>query len=204
MDIINNFIDALAQSFGIFGFAAVIFAETGLFFGFFLPGDSLLISAGIFASNGTLNIWYLLPALIFASIAGDNTGFWIGRTYGDKFFKADAKILKKDYLDKAHEFFIKNGMLAIIFAKFIPAVRTFTPIVMGAAKIDPRKFLAYSIISGLIWAGGLTFLAYKISSYFDLKKYDNYIILGVIVLSLIPVIREYLKAKKASTSKTTV
>lgn len=197
MDILHNFIDWAVNSFGVLGVMGVIFAETGLFFGFFLPGDSFLFLAGSLASAGKLDPWLLIPGVIIASIAGDNTGFWMGQKWGVKMFTPKSKILKTDYLDKAREFFKKHGMMAIVLAKFIPAVRTFTPIVMGASHGVPwLKFLGYSVVSALLWGGGMTLLGYAIGSLFDFKKYELWFILGIILISLLPIIREWYKMRR--------
>jgi membrane-associated protein len=201
MQWLNQWIDWLTATFGVLGVMGVIFAETGLFFGFFLPGDSFLFAAGAIASTGQLNPWYLIPGVMFASIAGDNTGYWMGKKWGVKMFTPQSKILRLDYLEKAKDFFAKYGLSAILLAKFIPAVRTFTPIVMGASGVDRKKFFLYSVMSGVVWAGGLTTLGLIIGKLLDFKKYELWFIGGIIILSLLPVAREWWKMRQAKSNE---
>ena len=185
---------------------AVIFIETGLVLMPFLPGDSLLFTAGLFANqiNATtgepfLNITYLLVLLITAAIIGDNTNYWIGRTAGLKVLQLKVKgkkIVKQDYLDKTHSFYEKNGPKTIIMARFVPIVRTFAPFVAGIAEMNYRKFLSYDIAGGIIWVGSLTIAGYFLGEIPWIRKNIELVALGIIFLSVVPMIIGFLNERK--------
>ena len=185
---------------------AVIFIETGLVLMPFLPGDSLLFTAGLFANqiNATtgepfLNITYLLVLLITAAIVGDNTNYWIGRTAGLKVLQLKVKgknIVKQDYLDKTHSFYEKNGPKTIIMARFVPIVRTFAPFVAGIAEMNYRKFLSYDIAGGIIWVGSLTIAGYFLGEIPWIRKNIELVALGIIFLSVVPMIIGFLNERK--------
>lgn len=180
----------LIKAAGYAGLFGIIFAESGLFIGFFLPGDSLLFTAGFLASQGFLNVYILAPLLFVAAVAGDSTGYAFGYRVGPKIFKKEESLFfKKDNLLKAQEFFAKHGGKTIILARFVPIVRTFAPILAGVGKMHYRTFLAYNLIGGLLWAVGLTFLGYFLGRTIpNVDKYLLPIILGIIFLSFLPTI----------------
>lgn len=180
---------------GYLGLFAIVFAESGLFFGFFLPGDSLLFTAGFLASQGYLNIFWLVPMLFVAAVLGDSVGYWFGKKVGPKIFKReDSLFFHKSYLEKARAYFEKYGPKTIIIARFIPAVRTFAPIFAGVGQMEYKKFLTYNIVGGFLWAVGLTVLGYLLGNTIpDVDKYIVPIVLGIIVLSVLPPIFHFFK-----------
>ncbi|MEK7595384.1 MAG: VTT domain-containing protein [Patescibacteria group bacterium] len=181
-------LEELIRSTGYLGLFSIVFAESGLFFGFFLPGDSLLFTAGFLASQNLLNIYILLPLLTIAAISGDSVGYWFGRKLGNKVFnKEDSLLFKKRHLESAKKFYEKHGGKTIILARFVPAVRTFAPIVAGAADMHYKTFVSYNVIGGIIWAFGLTLLGYFLGALIpDVDKYLLPILVLIIVLSVLP------------------
>ena len=196
-------IDTLLGIFGNWVYLAlwfVIFAETGLAVGFFLPGDSLLVVSGLFAAANKLNIFLVLIAFFLGSVIGDSTGYWTGRKMGPALFKReDSKIFKPSRVKKAHEFFEKYGAKTVILARFVPIVRTFAPIVIGAAEMKYSTFLTYSIIGGLLWINSMVlggyFLGGVIESALGIKLEDHIekVVIVVVFLSLLPPIIEFIK-----------
>lgn len=185
----------LITTFGLLGIFFIIFAESGLFFGFFFPGDSLLLTAGLFASRGDLNLLLLILLTGTAAIAGDSTGYWVGRKMGEKLFaKEESRFFKKSHLLKAQDFYNKHGGKTIILARFMPFVRTFAPMVAGAAKMQYSVFLLYNVLGGLLWGVGLPLVGFYLGSLVD-DKYFLLIVFAVIFLSVAPtgfhVIKEY-------------
>ena len=191
-------ITGIVQTFGILGVSIIIFAESGLFFGFFFPGDSIIFTAGILASQGFLNITTLVVCVWLAAIIGDTVGYWFGAKIGIKIFNKEKSLFfNKKYPERAHEFYAKHGAHAIIFARFIPAVRTFVPIMAGVGKMTYEKFLSYNIIGGTIWTLGLSLGGYFLGrSVANIDQYIIPIILLIIVISLIPLIPEFLKSRR--------
>jgi len=172
------------------GLFAIIFAESGLFFGFFLPGDSLLLTVGLFAYKGLLNIWILLPLLFAAAVLGDNVGYWFGRKTGKPLFSREKSLLfRPKNLLAAKAFYEQHGGKTIILARFMPFIRTFAPIVAGAVEMDYRKFMIFNLIGGFIWAIGLTLAGYGLGSLFPPEVLDKYflvIVVLVIGISVLP------------------
>ena len=178
----------------------VIFIETGLVAMPFLPGDSLLFMAGLFARSGELNIAYLFILLFIAAVLGDNCNYWIGRKIGVRIFNIKFRgkpLVKKEYLDKTHVFFEKHGTKAIIMARFVPFVRTFAPFAAGIAEMNYKKYLAFDLIGGALWIGGLTSAGYLLGEVEFIKKHVDLVCLGIILLSVLPIIFGYLKSKIA-------
>jgi membrane-associated protein len=167
---------------------AIVFAESGLFFGFFLPGDSLLFTAGFLASQGVFNLPALALGCFVAAVLGDNVGYASGARFGRKLFQRDdSRFFKKKYLVSAEDFFKKHGKMALILARFTPIVRTFAPIVAGIGAMRYRTFLVYNVAGGLIWTFGLTLLGFYLGKLIpDVDKYLLPITLAVIVLSFVP------------------
>ena len=178
----------------------IIFAETGLLIGFFLPGDSLLVTTGLLIATGVvdMNIYLLNVLLISAAIIGDAVGYYIGRKMGQKLYeKPDGKIFKREHIVKTHEFYEKHGGKTIIIARFIPIVRTFAPVVAGAADMTYKKFATYNILGGILWITSTTFLGYGLGNTIpNVTDYLHYIIGIVILLSILPPIFEILKERK--------
>ena len=188
----------LIKTIGLIGIFLFIFAESGLFFGFFLPGDSLLFSAGFLASQDALNIFLLIPLMCIGAVLGDNVGYWFGAKVGPALFKReDSRLFRKEYLERTHIFYERHGVSAIVLARFVPIVRTFTPILAGIAAMSYRKFLAYNVIGGVLWGAGVTFAGYYLVEKFPIvERYLTPIILAIIITSLIPIIFEWIKSAK--------
>ena len=179
------------------GIFAIVFAESGLFFGFFLPGDSLLFTAGLLASQSFFNIYALLIVLAVAAILGDNVGYWFGRTIGKKIYsQKSSRFINKEHIDRTHEFYVRYGSRAIVIGRFVPIVRTFVPILAGVGEMKYKTFFLYNIIGGFLWSVGITLLGYILGA--SVPNIDSYllpIILGIIIISFIPVIMEMLKKR---------
>ncbi len=177
----------------------VIFAETGLFFGFFLPGDSLLFMAGLFCATGLLDvsIYVLTITLIIAAIAGNFVGFWFGKRTGPLLLKRkDSLLFKKKYVETARDFYQKYGGLALIISRFLPIFRTFVPIFAGIVLVDFRRFTFYNITGAILWVGSLVLSGYFLGRKFpQIEEYLLYIVIGIIVLSTIPVISTFVRKK---------
>lgn len=188
----------IIKTAGLLGIVLIIFAESGLFFGFFLPGDSLLFAAGLLASKGYLSISALLVLCFAAAVIGDNVGYAFGKKAGPMLFKReDSKFFHKSHIEKASAFYQKHGKKTIIFARFIPVVRTFAPIVAGVANMDYTTFFRYNLIGGLIWTWGLLGLSYLLGNIVpNVEEYLTPIIVFIVVLSFIPATYEFLKRKR--------
>lgn len=188
----------LIQSGGILLIAAIVFAESGLLIGFFLPGDTLLFTAGFFAAQGELPLGWLLFAVILAAIIGDNVGYSFGRRLGPRIFrKPDGIIFRQEYLVRAEKFYEKHGGKTIILARFTPIVRTFAPIVAGAAKMTRRNFFIYNIVGGISWGAGITLLGFWLGSRIsNIEKYLLPVMLAAVILSSTPAIFHLLKDPK--------
>lgn len=179
--------------------AMIVFAETGLLAGFFLPGDSLLVTAGLVcALDGEMRIEFLLLILSFAAIIGDSTGYAIGRFFGPRLFnKEDSFFFRKSHVDKTHAFFEKYGAKTIILARFVPIIRTFAPTVAGVGHMNYAKFVTYNIVGGILWVFSMTLLGYFLArSIPDIEKKVHWVILTVIVISLLPIIKEIFDARR--------
>ena len=177
----------------------IVFVETGFFVGFFLPGDSLLVTAGVFAASGQLNIAELLLLVPLCAIVGDQIGYWIGRKAGQALYRReDSLIFKKRHLQRAHDFYEKYGGKTVILARFIPIVRTFCPPVAGAAQMPYGRYFAYDIAGGLLWGGGMVLGGYTLGRQIpNISQNIHYVIAVVIVLSLLPPVISILRARSA-------
>ncbi len=191
-------LDQLVLTAGYAGLAAIVFSETGLLAGFFLPGDSLLVTAGLLASRGILNIVILNLVLVAAAILGDSTGYWIGYVSGPKLFKKENSLFfKKEYLERTHGFFEKYGGKTIVLARFVPIVRTFAPTVAGVGRMAYRHFLFFNIFGGLLWVLSMTLTGYYLGRLVpDIDKHLHWVIFAVIVISFLPLAREACRARK--------
>jgi membrane-associated protein len=190
----------IIKAFGYVGVFSMVFAESGLFFGFFLPGDSLLFTAGFLASQHVFNIWVLLALCIVGAIGGDSVGYWTGRKLGGWLMnRKDTIFFQKKHLITAQEFYKKHGGKTLILARFMPAVRTFAPIVAGMAHMHYDTFLLYNVVGGFLWAVGLTLLGYFLGSAIpNVDKYLLPIIGGIVVISALPALLHLRKEKKLS------
>ncbi len=191
---------ALVTWAGYIGLFAIIFTETGLFFGFFLPGDSLLVTAGLLISQGLqIDLLTLGVLLTVAAVAGDTLSYWIGRTSGPRLFaREDSLFFKRKHLMKAAEFYEKHGSKTIVLARFMPIVRTFAPVVAGAAMMNYRRFWIYNLVGGIAWIWSMLIAGYVLGSRFPaVGKHLEKVILIVIFLSILPGIISWLRARKA-------
>ncbi len=182
----------------------IVFIETGFFVGFFLPGDSLLITAGILAAGGFLPLrWLLLPVMLCA-IVGDQIGYWIGRSAGAALYKRqDSFFFRRSHLQRAHDFYEKYGGRAVIFARFVPIVRTFCPPVAGAARMPYGRYVMFDIFGGIFWVGAMILGGYSLGrSVPNIGKYIHYVIAVVAVVSILPAVIGVLKSRKAPPSAT--
>lgn len=190
----------LIRSFGTIGLILIIFAESGLLIGFFLPGDSLLFTAGLFASQGKLNLAVILVGCFLAAVIGDQVGYAFGKRVGPSIFqRPNSRFFKQEHVERANEFFEEHGAKTIVMARFVPVVRTFAPILAGVGTMKYRTFLAYNIVGGLLWAVGVTLLGYFLGDAIGADNIDKYllpIIFVIIVISLIPPFLEYRKHKR--------
>ncbi len=181
-------LEELIRTVGYVGMFAIVFAETGLLIGFFLPGDSLLFTAGFLASQDYLNIWILVPVCFVAAIAGDATGYYIGHRFGRSLYeRPDSRWFRKDHLIKAEEFFKKHGGKAIVIARFMPIVRTFAPVVAGVSAMHYRSFAIYNVFGAVLWAIGVTLAGFFLGSTIPgIDKYLLPIIVLILVASVAP------------------
>lgn len=196
----------IIQAGGILLVAAIVFAESGLLIGFFLPGDTLLFTAGFFASQGELNIVWLLLAIILAAVIGDNVGYTIGQKTGHKIFKKqDGILFRHEYIEKAEAFYEAHGGKTITIARFVPIVRTFAPVVAGVGRMDRKKFMLYNIAGAILWGSSITLLGYFLGS--KIPHIDTYIIPVVLLATiftfappLIHILKDPQTRKKIKTS----
>jgi membrane-associated protein len=199
---LHQFIDPekLLKEGGFYVVIFVIFAETGLFFGFFLPGDYLLFLAGMFVATGKLdvNIYVLIFGLVLSAISGNFTGYWFGKKTGPVLYhRKDTFFFKKRYLKAAEEYYNKQGAFALIMGRFVPIVRTFAPIFAGVVKLDFKKFALYNICGAFLWITSLTLLGYFLGKRFEkeIDAYLLYIIVGFIVITTIPLVVTFVKKR---------
>ncbi|MDG9713078.1 DedA family protein [Streptomyces sp. DH10] len=197
----------LIETFSLPGILLIVFAESGLFA--FLPGDSLLFTAGLFVAEGTYitqPLWLVCTLIVIAAVVGDQVGYMIGKFLGPKLFnRPNSKLFKQENLDKAHEFMEKYGPKAIVLARFVPIVRTFAPIVAGAGRMKYRTFVTYNVIGGIAWGTGVTLAGYWLGQIDFIKKNVESILILIVLLSVVPIIIEYLRdrsQKKRAASQT--
>jgi membrane-associated protein len=207
MDLFHRIYDvqAIITWGGMAALVAVVFAETGLLVGFFLPGDSLLVTAGVFCTSANptgrplLNIVWLIFAVSIAAVAGDQVGFYIGRKTGPKLFTRENSLLfNKKHLIRTHEFYERHGGKTIIIARFMPIIRTFAPVVAGVGDMNYRRFVSYNVFGGIGWVMSMTGIGYGLASVWpDVTKHIEKLIILVIFLSLLPGIIGYLRSMMA-------
>ncbi len=197
MSFFNIDIIELVRITGYLGLFVIIFSESGVFFGFFLPGGSLLFTAGLLASQGLFNIYWLVLVVASAAILGDSTGYWFGKKVGNKIFtKEDSLFFNKKYLEKTKMFYEKYGPMTIVIGRFVPIVRTFAPILAGVGKMNYKKFLAYNILGAFFWAVGLALLGYFLGTTIPgIEKYITQIVILIVILSVLPILFN-LRSKK--------
>lgn len=198
-DVFHLFTDVkgLVQYGGMLLVCGIVFVETGLFVGFFLPGDSLLVTAGVFAAAGHLSLGWLLSLVWLCAVAGDQLGYWIGRRAGVALFKRnDSLLFKKRYLEKAHEFYSKYGGKTVILARFVPIIRTFASPVAGIGRMNYRRFLSYDIFGGFLWVWSMVLLGYFLASTIpEIEKRIHIVIAVIVLLSIVPAIIEAIRQR---------
>ncbi|KPI20013.1 SNARE associated protein [Actinobacteria bacterium OK074] len=193
--------NTMLDSFGIWGLLLVVFAESGLLIGFFLPGDSLLFTCGLLITAGTLDfpLWAAIALICLAAILGDQAGYMFGKKVGPSLFKRpDSRLFKQENVAKAHEFFEKHGPKSLILARFVPIVRTFTPIIAGVSGMQYRSFLKFNVIGGVLWGAGVTLLGSWLGNIEFVHKNIEAILILIVFVSVIPVIIEFLRARGKS------
>ncbi len=208
MELLKQFIDvllhldkylvALSEEYGVWIYAIlflIIFCETGLVVTPFLPGDSLLFAVGALASTGAVDLWLIVLLLSIAAILGDSVNYFIGHKFGDYFVTHQSKIVKKEYLDKTHDFYERYGGRTIVIARFVPIVRTFAPFVAGMGSMTYSHFITYNIVGGLVWIFSLSFLGFFFGELPIVKKNFSLVIFGIILISILPMVWELVKAK---------
>jgi len=183
------------------GLCLIIFAECGLLIGFFLPGDSLLFTAGLFVANGLIAspIWLVCLLLTVCAVVGNVVGYYLGYQAGPSLFnRPDSRLFKREYVDKAHAFFEKYGARAILLGRFVPIVRTFITAIAGVGRMDPRKYFTYSIIGGIAWATGVTLLGFWLGQITFVRNHVELILIGIVALSVLPIAIEAIRARRVS------
>ncbi|PVZ40491.1 DedA family protein [Pseudomonas sp. CC120222-01a] len=202
---LDTYLDLLVSNYGPWIYAilfAVIFCETGLVVMPFLPGDSLLFIAGAVAAGGGMDPVLLAGLLMAAAILGDSTNYIIGRTTGEKLFSnPNSKIFRRDYLERTHEFYERHGGKTVTMARFLPILRTFAPFVAGIAHMHYPRFLGFSVAGSLLWVGGLVTLGYFFGNVPFIKQHLSLMVVGIIVLSLVPMILGLLRSRLGRTAK---
>ncbi|MEV8510184.1 VTT domain-containing protein [Actinoplanes sp. NPDC051475] len=195
----------LISTFGLLGILALVFAESGLLIGFFLPGDSLLFTAGLLIADGTYlhqPLWLMCLLVSLAAAAGDQFGYAFGHRFGPALFRRpDSRLFKQENLSKARDFFAKYGARSIVLARFVPIVRTFTPIVAGASRMHYRTFLIYNVAGGTLWGCGVTTLGYFLGQLAFVKNNIEFILIGIVAVSVVPIGIELLRGRRRSSRR---
>ncbi|MEU4169086.1 VTT domain-containing protein [Streptomyces sp. NPDC026665] len=190
--------NTLLDNFGIWGLLLVVFAESGLLIGFFLPGDSLLFTCGLLIATGALDfpLWAAVPLICLAAILGDQAGYLFGKKVGPSLFtRPDSRLFKQENVVKAHEFFEKYGPKSLVLARFVPIVRTFTPIIAGVSGMRYRPFLTFNIIGGILWGAGVTLLGSWLGKIEFVNKHIEMILILIVLVSVVPIVIEFLRAR---------
>ncbi|MET8252567.1 VTT domain-containing protein [Micromonospora sp. NPDC005197] len=189
----------LISTFGLIGILAIVFAESGLLIGFFLPGDSLLFTAGLLVADGHYlhqPLWLLCLLVAVAAIAGDQVGYLFGRRVGPSLFRRpNSRLFKQENVHRANDFFDRHGARSVVLARFVPIVRTFTPIIAGVSHMRYRTFLAYNIIGGALWGVGVTVLGYFLGQVAFVKANIEIILIGIVVVSVLPIGIQLLRSR---------
>ncbi|SBT51901.1 DedA family protein [Micromonospora narathiwatensis] len=190
----------LISTFGLIGILAVVFAESGLLIGFFLPGDSLLFTAGLLVADGRYlhqPLWLLCLLVAVAAVAGDQVGYAFGRRVGPGLFRRpDSRLFKREYVERANLFFARYGARSIVLARFVPVVRTFTPIIAGVSRMHYRTFLVFNILGGVLWGAGVTVLGYFLGQIGVVRSNIEVILIGIVVVSVLPIGVQLLRSRR--------
>jgi membrane-associated protein len=214
VELLSNLIDivlhldaqllSLTQQYGIWVYAIlflIIYSETGLVIAPFLPGDSLLFVAGALCGMGALQLDWLVPLLVLAAFSGDNTNYWVGRLVGMSLLKrAGGRLIRREHIDKTHAFYEKHGGKTVILARFLPIIRTFAPFVAGIGMMHYRKFVLFSALGSVAWISSLTVAGYLFGNIPVVKNNLTLIIAGIIVISLLPAISEFIRHRRSKQS----
>ncbi|CAL9458235.1 DedA family protein [Streptomyces sp. enrichment culture] len=190
--------DFLINEFGLYGVLAIVFAESGLLIGFFLPGDSLLFTTGLLTTTGVLDtpLWQTCTLIAIAAVLGDQAGYLFGRKVGPALFnRPDSRFFKQENVQKAHEFFEKHGPKSLVLCRFVPIVRTFTPIIAGVSRMNYRSFITYNIVGGILWGVGVTLLGAALGQIAFVREHIEAILIGIVLLSVVPIVIEVLRAR---------
>ncbi len=191
----------LIGTFGLIGVLVIVFAECGLLLGFFLPGDSLLFTAGLLVTTGVIDqpLWLVCVLIVVAAVAGNLTGYLIGRKAGPTVFeRPDSRWFKQEHVDRTYAFFDRYGNRAIVLGRFVPIVRTFITVMAGVGRMDFRRYATYSTVGGVLWGAGVTVLGYYLGSVDLVREHIEAMLLAIIALSLVPVAVELLRARSRS------
>jgi membrane-associated protein len=190
----------LISTFGLIGILVLVFAESGLLIGFFLPGDSLLFTTGLLIADGRFlhqPLWLMCALVSVAAALGDQFGYWFGRRFGPALFRRpNSRLFKQENLQRAAGFFDRYGARSILLARFVPIVRTFTPIVAGASGMHYRRFVGYNVAGGVAWGCGVTILGYFLGQVAFVKSNIELILIGIVAVSVIPVVIEFLRSRR--------
>src|SRR3989338_1419858 len=195
---LDQYIASLIQQYGILIYLIlflIIFLETGFVITPFLPGDSLIFAAGLLSIRGQLNIFYLFFVLVAAAILGDTVNYWIGNKFGERLFKEKSRYLKKEYLDRAHQFYEKYGGKTIFLARFVPIIRTFAPFVAGIGKMSYKKFLSYNVSGGITWVAAFLLAGFYLGNIPVVKENLSLVIIGIIVVSIVIAFVEFARKR---------
>lgn len=201
--------DSMLRSFGpyvLIALCVIVFAECGLLVGFFLPGDSLLFTAGLFAASGFIGapIWLVCVLLTACAIAGNVAGYWIGYKAGPALFsRPNSRLFRAEYVEKTREFFERYGARAIVLARFVPIIRTFITAMAGVGRMDPKRYFTYSVIGGVLWATGVTLLGYWLGNVPFVRNNIEAMLVAIVAASLLPIAFEFLRARSRRASETT-
>ncbi|MEC4016903.1 DedA family protein [Streptomyces sp. H27-D2] len=190
--------DYLISTFGLIGVLVIVFAESGLLIGFFLPGDSLLFTTGLLVTGGTMDhpLWLVCTLVVLAAVIGDQVGYLFGRKVGPSLFtRPNSKLFKQENVEKAHEFFEKYGPKSLILARFVPVVRTFTPIIAGVSRMNYRSFVIFNVIGGTLWGAGVTLLGAALGNVAFVHKNIEAILILIVLISVVPIAIEFLRAR---------
>jgi membrane-associated protein len=205
MDLIQTFfsnvynVPELIRLVGFYGIVAVVFAETGLLIGFFLPGDSLLITAGLFAARGDFDFATLILSLIPAAIIGNATGYYIGHRTGQALYqRPDSLLFRREHLKMTHDYYLQHGGKTIVIAQFIPILRTFAPVVAGVAEMGYRQFATYNVVGAILWVGSMTTAGYLLGNLVpNIEQRIHYVVAVVIAISLMPPAIAWLRRRRS-------
>ncbi|POX55705.1 hypothetical protein C3489_08940 [Streptomyces sp. Ru71] len=191
----------LLDTFGIWGLLLIVFAESGLLIGFFLPGDSLLFTCGLLITSNQLDfpLWAAIALICLAAVLGDQAGYMFGKKVGPSLFnRPDSRLFKQENVTKAHEFFEKYGPKSLVLARFVPIVRTFTPIIAGVSGMRYRSFLVFNVIGGVLWGAGVTLLGSWLGNIDFVKNNIEAILILIVLVSVVPIAIEFLRARRKS------